>query len=96
MKEDMSKSVNVSKNELPIPLDIEPLIHTIGDQKVILDSDLAAIYGVPTYRFNEAVKRNRNRFPSDFIFQLSSQELTTLTSQNAMSKTGRGGRRTLP
>ena len=92
MKEDMRKSVNVSKNELPIPLDIEPLIHTIRDQKVILDSDLAAIYGVPTYRFNEAVKRNRNRFPSDFMFQLSSQELTTLTSQNAMSKTGRGGK----
>ena len=96
MKEDMSKSVNVSKKELPIPLDIEPLIHTIRDQKVILDSDLSAIYGVPTYRFNEAVKRNRNRFPSDFMFQLSRQELTTLTSQNAMSKTGRGGRHTLP
>ncbi|UCE20514.1 MAG: ORF6N domain-containing protein [Gemmatimonadota bacterium] len=92
----MSKSVNVSKNEFPIPLDIEPLIHTIRDQKVILDSDLAAIYGVPTYRFNEAVNRTHNRFPSYFMFQLNSQELTTLTSQNAMSKTGRGGRRTLP
>jgi hypothetical protein len=92
----MSKSVNVRKKELPIRLEIEPLIHTVRDQKVILDSDLAAIYGVPTYRFNEAVKRNRDRFPSDFMFQLSSQELTTLTSQNAMSKTGRGGRRTLP
>jgi len=86
----------MSKEALPIPSEIEPLIHTVRDQKVILDSDLAAIYGVPTYRFNEAVKRNRDRFPADFMFQLTPQECTVLTSQNAMSKPGRGGRRTLP
>lgn len=71
-------------------------IHTIRDQRVILDTDLAKIYGVPTFRFNEAVKRNRARFPEDFLFQLTAEELSSLTSQFAMSKAGRGGRRTRP
>jgi hypothetical protein len=57
---------------------------------------LAKIYGVPTFRFNEAIKRNRDRFPPDFMFQLAREEFDSLTSQNAMSKTGPGGRRTLP
>jgi hypothetical protein len=61
-----------------------------------LDRDLAALYGVPTFRFNEAVKRNRSRFPEDFMFQLTREEVASLTSQFAMSKSGRGGRRTLP
>jgi len=61
-----------------------------------LDRDLAALYGVPTFRFNEAVKRNRNRFPEDFMFQLTGDEAACLTSQIAMSKSSRGGRRTLP
>ncbi len=67
------------------------MILTIRGQKVILDHDLAALYGVPTFRFNEAVKRNRKRFPDDFMFQLTTEELAALTSQIAMSKTG-GGR----
>ena len=71
-------------------------IRVLRGQRVILDADLARIYGVPTYRFNEAVKRNRKRFPEDFLFQLTAEENTALTSQNAISKTGRGGRRTLP
>jgi hypothetical protein len=75
---------------------IESSIIEIRGSKVILDTDLAAIYGVQTFRFNEAVKRNRDRFPSDFMFQLTKEEVTSLTSQNAMSKHGRGGRRTLP
>lgn len=63
----------------------------------MLDSDLAGIYGVETFRFNEAVKRNLRRFPEDFMFQLSEEENRSLTSQFAMSKIrGRGGRRTLP
>lgn len=74
----------------------EPLILTIRGQRVILDADLARIYGVPTFRFNEAVKRNRNRFPKDFMFQLTHEEVSSLTSQVAMSKPGRGGRRTFP
>ncbi len=77
-------------------VDITTLIVTVRDKRVILDRDLAALYGVPTFRFNEAVKRNRNRFPEDFMFQLTSDELTCLTSRFAMSKSGRGGRRTLP
>lgn len=75
---------------------IEPLIITIRGQKVILDRDLAVLYGVQTFRFNEAVKRNRRRFPADFMFRLTAEEFGGLTSQIAMSKPGRGGRRTLP
>ena len=75
---------------------IESSIIEIRGSKVILDTDLAAIYGVQTFRFNEAVKRNRDRFPEDFMFQLTKEEVTSLISQNAMSKHGRGGRRTLP
>ena len=80
-----------------IPIErIEKSIYLIRGQKVILDSDLASIYGVPTYRFNEAVKRNKGRFPDDFMFQLKRKEVDILISQNAMSKSGRGGRRSLP
>jgi hypothetical protein len=74
---------------------VEPRIITIRGQKVILDADCSRIYGVPTFRFNEAVKRNRKRFPPDFMFQLKYQEVRSLTSQIAMSNS-RGGRRTLP
>jgi hypothetical protein len=77
-------------------VDITTLIVTVRGKRVILDRDLAALYGVPTFRFNEAVKRNRNRFPKDFMFQLTRDEAASLTSQFAMSKSGRGGRRTLP
>ncbi|MGA2464085.1 MAG: ORF6N domain-containing protein [Thermodesulfobacteriota bacterium] len=77
-------------------VDITTLIVTVRGKRVILDRDLAALYGVPTFRFNEAVKRNRNRFPEDFMFQLTRDEAASLTSQFAMSKSRRGGRRTLP
>jgi hypothetical protein len=75
---------------------VEPLIREIRGERVILDTDLARVYGVPTFRFNEAVKRNLERFPADFRFQLTPDETAVLTSQIAMSKPGRGGRRTLP
>jgi hypothetical protein len=65
---------------------IDNLIREIRGQKVILDSDLAALYGVPTFRFNEAIKRNRHRFPTDFMFQLTREEFDSLTSQIAMSE----------
>ncbi len=69
------------------PIDL--LILTLRGQKVILDADLAELYGVQTYRFNEAFKRNRNRFPQDFAFQLTAGEFAALrapnSSQNAMS-----------
>jgi hypothetical protein len=66
--------------------DIGSLIRTIRGQKVILDFDLARIFGVPTFRFNEAVKRNRERFPSDFLFQLTAEEAKSLRSQFATLK----------
>ena len=74
--------------------DIGSLIRTIRGQKVILDSDLARIFGVPTFRFNEAVKRNRERFPDDFLFQLTREEHSILISQIAISSS-HGGRRKL-
>src|SRR5262249_31122019 len=55
---------------------IEPLILTVRGQKVMLDSDLAALYGVTTKALNQAVKRNRHRFPADFMFQLTPEEKT--------------------
>ncbi len=76
--------------------DVHQLIRTIRGHRIILDTDLARIYGVPTFRLNEAVKRNRRRFPEDFLFQLTTEEHAALTSQSAMSKPGRGGRRTRP
>ena len=75
---------------------IERRILLIRGHKVMLDSHLAELYEVPTFRLNEAVKRNRRRFPEDFMFQLGKEEAECLTSQFAMSKPGRGGRRTLP
>ena len=62
----------------------------------MLDSDLAKLYEIPTYRLNEAVKRNLSRFPSNFMFQLTKDEYETLISQIAISKKGRGGRRSMP
>jgi hypothetical protein len=58
-----------------------PPIHTIRGQRVVLDSDLAALYGVPTIAFNQAVRRNLNRFPADFLFQLTEEEFANLRSQ---------------
>ena len=62
----------------------------------MLDSDLAKLYGVETKRLNEAVKRNVERFPKHYMFQLSEEEFATLRSQIATSKEGKGGRRYLP
>jgi hypothetical protein len=66
---------------------LEPLIFTIRGQRVILDSDLARLYGVRTYRLNEAVKRNRLRFPDDFAFQLTSREYEELRSYPEATET---------
>jgi hypothetical protein len=73
---------------------IERLIYMIRGQRVILGNDLAALYGVVTWRPTEQVKRNSARFPEDFVFQLTVEENKALTSQIARSKPGRGGRRT--
>ena len=75
---------------------IESLILSVRGLRVMLDSDLAKIYGVTTGALNQALKRNIKRFPDDFAFQLSSEELEILISQIVISKKGSGGRRKLP
>lgn len=87
----------MKNNNSLIPIErIENRILFIRGKKVMLDSDLAEIYGVETRAFNQAIRRNFERFPSDFMFQLTRQELTTLMSQNVISNEGRGGVRKLP
>ena len=68
-------------------VDIATLIVTVRGKRVILDRDLAGLYGTTTKRLNEQVKRNRKRFPEDFMFQLTAKEWADLTSQIAMSNT---------
>jgi len=75
---------------------IENKIYQIRNQRVMLDNDLAELYGVTTKRLNEQVKRNLNRFPEDFMFRLTKPEWESLRSQFATSKNGRGGRRYYP
>lgn len=74
---------------------VQNLIYEIRDKKVMLDSDLAKLYGVTTFNLNKAVKRNIKRFPLDFMFQLTEDEWKSLKFQNGISKQ-RGGRRFLP
>jgi ORF6N domain len=80
-KKAVSKPVSLSL----IPDQLAPLVIRLRRENVILDSDIAELYGVPVGRLNEAVKRNMDRFPSDFMFQLSAEELENLKSQIAIS-----------
>lgn len=83
-------------DELLVPVErIERCILFIRGQKVMLDSDLAELYDVSTKRLNEQVKRNMPRFPEDFMFRLSDEELSSLRCQTGASE-GPGGRRYLP
>jgi hypothetical protein len=75
---------------------IEQVIKVVRGQRVMLDAELARLYGVTTAALNQAVKRNAERFPPDFAFRLTQQEFTTLISQTVTSKLGSGGRRKLP
>lgn len=75
---------------------VEKLIHLARGEKVLLDSDLATLYGVTTGNLNKAVKRNQQRFPSDFMFQLSDEEAAGLIFQSGISKQRGGRRRSLP
>jgi phage regulator Rha-like protein len=75
---------------------VEDLIRVIRGQKVVPDADLAKIYGVTTARLNQQMRRNGDRFPKDFAFQLTDDEFARLMLQIATSKAGRGGRRKLP
>ena len=84
------------KEIVPIEV-IERKIYLVRGQKVMLDSDLAELYSVETFNLNKAVKRNLDRFPPDFMFQLSQVEADSLRFQIGISKTQcRGGRRYLP
>ena len=75
---------------------IRDIIYFVRGQQVLLDSDLAALYKVDTKVFNQAVKRNIERFPAEFRFQLTQEEYDSLRSQIVTSKKGRGGRRYMP
>ena len=91
----MGKNVTVQENkENVIELSILRCIHKIRGVRVILDFNLAEMYGVETKNLNLSVKRNLRRFPSDFMFQLTSDEWNSLRLQNETSK--RGGRRYMP
>ncbi|MGA3165709.1 MAG: ORF6N domain-containing protein [Terriglobia bacterium] len=81
---------------LVVPLEvIERRIYLVRGQKVMLDQDLAELYGVTTGNLNLGVRRNKLRFPEDFMFQLSAEEMKSLILQSVRAK-GRGGRRTPP
>ena len=75
---------------------IQNMIYIIRGQKVMLDSDLAKLYEVDTGALNRQVRRNKKRFPDDFMFQLTSKEFEALRCQNGISKDGKGGRRYQP
>jgi ORF6N domain len=75
---------------------VESRILFLRHQRVILDADIATLYGMPVKRLNEQGKRNQTRFPSDFMFQLTEKEHMALRSQIATSKKSRGGRRYTP
>ncbi len=82
------------QQDLPSPIDIAPLIVTLRGQRVLLSADLARLYGVTTSALMQAVKRNRERFPSDFMFQLDNEEWRDLKSHFVISSWG--GARTPP
>lgn len=86
----------MEQNLIIIPSEkIVSKIYIIRNKKVMIDRDLAALYGVKTTVFNQAVRRNIKRFPADFMFQLDKNEMKSLMSQIVISK-GRGGTRKLP
>lgn len=86
---------NETKSIIPTER-IEGVIYIIRGHKVILDKDLAALYGVETKQLNRAVSRNQKRFPKDFIFKLAKEEWDLLKCQIGTSNIGRGGKQKLP
>jgi phage regulator Rha-like protein len=95
-KRKTGKILRMPKHSEKSALSVESRILILRHQKVMLDTDLAELYGVSVKRLNEQVNRNQERFPADFVFQLTSKEHESLRSQFATSKKGRGGRRYLP
>lgn len=82
--------------ERNLPAIIESRIIAVRGMRVMLDSELAELYGITTAALNQAVDRNLDRFPEDFAYQLTKDEFATLISQSVISKTGRGGRQKPP
>ena len=80
---------------IPVP-EIQQRIHVVRGKRVMLDADLARFYGVTTFNLNKAVSRNLDRFPDDFSFILTREEVGNLIFQSGISKRGHGGRRTRP
>jgi hypothetical protein len=92
----MTKTTRTPRHMGTTPVPVEQVAQSIlllRGKRVILDRELAAIYGVPTGRLNEAVKRNIERFPEDFMFQLTRAEAELSRSQSAILNSGRGQRR---
>jgi hypothetical protein len=89
--------MNDSAGTQLIPVEqVEVLIHLVRGERVLLDSDLAALYGVSTGALNRAVRRNANRFPTDFMFQLTAEEADNLKCQSGISSSGHDGTPTNP
>ena len=95
-KRETAKLLRMPKRRGTSALCVESRILFLRHQRVILDGDLAGLYGVPVKVLNQQIKRNRERFPADFVFQLNAKEHQVLRSQIVTSKKGRGGRRYLP
>lgn len=87
--------VSMPKPDQP-PVEIAATIRVVRGQRVMLDTDLAVVYGVTAKRLNEQLRRNAARFPPDFLIELSNQDVASLRSQNATLKTGRGAHRKYP
>jgi hypothetical protein len=93
----MPRSKNLTTRNLALSIQfVERRIYLIRGYKVLLDEDLAELYDVPTKHLNQQVRRNRKRFPNDFMFQLTKEETEILRSQIAISRSTHGGRRSLP
>jgi ORF6N domain len=95
----MPKGLQPLPNAQNLPVSIESIerrIYFIRGQKVMIDSDLAELYQVETKNLNRAVRRNLDRFPNDFMFQLTKEDLDNLRFQTGTSSSGYGGRRYLP
>ena len=89
------KAAVAANATVPHAQQLAKLVHAVRHEKVLIDTDLAQLYGVETGALNRAVKRNASRFPADFMFQLSAQEWDDLRCQTGRSS-ARGGRRALP
>ena len=88
--------MRVTERRATIPLPVESRILLVRGQKVILDTALAELYAVPVKHLNQQIKRNPDRFPADFMFQITAKECESLRSQIVTSNSGRGGRRYRP